>query len=220
MKAALTTIGIGLGWLMMCGSAWAQAEPTVNTKLVHVAKSRINAALMLSAGESPSCQTGNISSVYVVIISTSNKPSVSRHISSSEVQGCAVLPITLAKGTQLTITGVLQDTAAIPGGSISDSTISVTEGCFNVEAFALGLTGSSSSEYDPSSSANIVNTQGFGFAWYDSDQDLKPGPYSYTVTGCAGGCSTATSYYNTDSLTGPPTACSVLSPFPAVAQTE
>jgi len=168
---------------------------------------------MLSSGESSKCQTGNINDAYVVTVSTSNKSSLSRYISGSGAGDCVVLPITAAIGTQLSITGVLQDTNAVSGLSRQLSTSSVSENCFNIEGFSVGLAANSESEYDPGAPANIINAQGYGFFWFDSDNELKPGPYKYTIVGCSGrNCPTATTYYNTDGVPSPPAKCTVLSP--------
>jgi len=175
----------------------------------------INAALMFTGGENAICELGNISDAYVVTVSVADNPNLSEYISSS--QGCVVLPITVATGTQINMTGVLQDTDAIPGGDPTGRLNAISEDCFNVEGFSVGLAAGTGSEFNPLDPANIINEQGYGFFWYDSDNDLKPGPFSYTVVGCSGeDCSTATSFYNTD---GPSTGatCTVLPPFPPVS---
>src|SRR5215813_10494520 len=161
----------------------------------------VTAALMFTGGESAKCLFGNIADAYVVTVSVfdnSDNTTNSKYISGSG--GCVVLPIALKTGTKINVTGVLQDTDAIPGGKPAEDTSSISENCFNVEGFSVGLATNNGSEFDPFDPANIINRQGFGFFWYDSDNDLKPGPYSYTVVGCSEpGCSTATKYYNTDS---------------------
>jgi hypothetical protein len=177
-------------------------------------KPRVTAALMFSGGEHASCQTGNINDAYVVTISVMGKPKLTTYISSGAV-GCVILPLRVPIGTQISIAGVLQDTDSVPGKETSDNLASATEDCFNVEGYSVGLAANSASEFDPASSNNIINAQGYGFFWYDSDSDLKPGPYGYNVAGCSGhDCPIRTDYYNTDSFSGPPPPCTVLNAGP------
>ena len=165
---------------------------------------------MLASGESPNCQIGNINDAYVVTVSPTDKRGSIRYISGSGT-ACVVLPITAKIGTELSITGVLQDTAAIPGGAVSSRSSAISEDCFNVEGYSVGLAVNNASEFDPADPSNIINAQGYGFLWYDSDNDLKPGPYKYTVVGCSGhDCPTATTYYNSDSLPGAAPSCAIL----------
>jgi hypothetical protein len=221
MKTALNTAIFGLSFIFTMSCAWGQSQPVTTSEKVLQQGPRANAALILSSGESPTCRLGNINDAYVVTVSASNKPGLLRYISGSGEGSCVVLPLAVPVGTQITVTGVLQNTTAVPGGAPASNTISTTEDCFNIEGFSVGLSANNASEYDPADPANIINTQGYGFFWYDSDNDLKPGPYSYTVAGCSGqGCPTATTYYNTDTVPGIPTSCTVLSSFPAVAQKE
>jgi hypothetical protein len=173
---------------------------------------RITAALMLTGGESAVCQRGNINDAYVVTVSVLGKPKLTSYISGSGVN-CNILPIIVPVGTRISIAGVLQDTAAIPGAETTTNTVSIFENCFNIEGYSVGLTATSASEYDPADPTNIINAQGYGFFWYDSDDDLKPGPYEYTVIGCPGnGCPTATTYHNTDTIPGTAPSCTVLKP--------
>jgi hypothetical protein len=213
MKTTLTTALIGLGLLIATSSAWAQSQSCMAVSATVGCKPEANAALMISGGESPKCQSGNISDVYVVTVSTFVNPEQRTYVRSA--QGCVVLPITAAIGTRIKITGVLQDTGAQPGApGLPDSPVNVSESCFNVEGFSVGLAANSQSEFDPQLAANIINAQGFGFLWYDSDNDLKPGPYSYTVVGCSGqACPTTTTYFNTDGSPGTPPTCAVLDPL-------
>jgi hypothetical protein len=175
----------------------------------------INAALMFSGGQNADCVFGNATNAWVVTVSVADNRNLSQYISGGGSGGCAVLPIAVTTGTQINVTGVLQDAAAIPGGNAAGEISSISEGyCFNVEGFSVGLAAASGSEFDPLNPANIINRQGYGFFWYDSDNDLKPGPYSDTVVGCSGqDCSTATEAYNT---AGPSNggSCTVLPPFP------
>ncbi len=213
MRTTLNTVVVGLGLLIVTSSAWGQTEPGVVSGRPGKCKPIVNAALMISGGEKLQCTFGNIDDVYVVAVNVSTKSKPRRYILSS-AEGCVVLPITAALGTHIEVTGVLQDTDAEPGASgLSDSASSVSENCFNVEGFSVGLGANSQSEYNPQDPANIINAQGYGFFWYDSDSDLKPGPYDYTVVGCSGhSCPTKATYYNTDSLPVPP-ACAVLDPL-------
>jgi hypothetical protein len=220
MKHALNTAIIGLALIAATNNAWAQSGAGTALGAPHRRGPRVTAALMLSGGESPNCRRGNINDAYVVTVSPTDKRGIPRYISSSG-EGCVVLPIRTAVGTQLSITGVLQDTTAIPGGEVISRTSSISENCFNVEGYSVGLSANSASEFDPADPANIINAQGYGFFWYDSDSDLKPGPYKYTVVGCSGhDCPTATTYYNSDGLPGTAPPCAVLSPLRTTAQEE
>jgi hypothetical protein len=212
MKTALGKAMIVWGFFAVAANAWAKSPPGIADIRIG-RKQVINAALMFSGGESATCQMGNIADAFVVTVSVSGNPNLSRYISGGGLGGCVVLPIALRAGAQIDVTGVLQDTGAIPNNAAA-SISSISEGCFNVEGFSVGLAANSGSEFDPLDPDNIINRQGYGFLWYDSDSDLKPGPYSYTVVGCSGeNCSTATNYYNTDSSPGAG-ACTVLLPFP------
>jgi hypothetical protein len=220
MKIALDTAVIGLGLLTATSSVWGQSAARMARNEAHRRGPRLTAALMLSGGESPNCRRGNIKDAYVVTMSPTNKRGLTRYISGSG-EGCVVLPITAAVGTHLSITGVLQDTTAIPGADVIRGTVSVNENCFNIEGYSVGLAANSASEFDPADPANIINAEGYGFFWYDSDNDLKPGPYKYTVVGCSGhDCPTATTYYNSDGLPGVSSPCTVLNPVRTTAQEE
>jgi hypothetical protein len=126
-------------------------------------KPRVTAALMLSGGESAACQMGNTNNAFVVTIRILGKPKLTTYISGGAV-GCTVLPLTVPVGTQITVTGVLQDTAAIPGGEISDNLAPTIEDCFNVEGYSVGLATNGASEFDPTDPNNIINAQGYGFS--------------------------------------------------------
>ncbi len=175
--------------------------------------SKITAAIMFSQGENAACAMGNISDAWVVTVSTVGSRPVSRYISSAG-PSCVVLPLSVAIGSQINVTGVLQDTDAIPGGAASPNiAASITESCFNVEGFSVGLAANSGSEFNPQDPSNIINSQNYGFLWYDSDNDLKPGPYSYTVQGCGSErCPLQVVGYNSDNPTNT-TPCTVLAPL-------
>jgi hypothetical protein len=170
----------------------------------------ITASIMFTGGENVVCRRGNINDAYVVTVAVVGKSKLTRYIVGTGTN-CSLLPIILPIGTRLSITGVLQDTAAIPGAAINSDATSINENCFNVEGYSVGLDADSASEFDPGDPANIINAQGYGFFWYDSDSDLKPGPYEYTVAGCSRrGCPIATTYYNTDGSPGTAPACTIL----------
>ena len=174
--------------------------------------SKINAAIMFSGGENSTCVLGNINDAWVVTVSTVGGKPISEYISSAG-PSCVVLPLSLALGTQINVTGVLQDTDSIPGGSASPNIASIMESCFNVEGFSVGLASNSGSEFNPQDPSNIINSQNYGFLWYDSDSNIKPGPYSYTVQGCASdNCPLQVASYNTDDPTNM-TLCTVLAPL-------
>ena len=198
------------------------------------AHQNINAAIMISAGENYQCQFGNINDAYIVEVTSLDDPDHPRFITSSENAGfsCVILPIAARPGTHITITGVLQDTTAIPSflipnrsalaakGSayvINPTDPPIVEGCFNVEGFSVGLSVGNDSEYNPLARENRVNDQGYGLLWYDSDSDLKPGPYDYKVISCGSrmrDCPTSADYFNTDPVpfTNLP-KCTVLKPI-------
>jgi hypothetical protein len=174
---------------------------------------RRNAVLMISSGENSACQMGNASDIWIAIIHTSTLGSVRRYV--GDAHACVLLPIRAKLGATVSITGILQVTGAIPGGasrpSIQAPVPNVQEGCFNVEAFSIGLVANIGSEFDPQDPAHIVNGDGYGFLWYNSDGNLKPGPFAYTVAGCDGQpCRITTEYFNTDNI---PTACTLLAPI-------
>lgn len=176
----------------------------------------VTAALMIVGGEKATCRIGNINDQFVVMVGNGNQ-ATSRFITGVGLP-CYVLPILAPAGTQISLNGVLQDTAAVPNNALESNVgPTVVEDCYNVEISTVGLTADGGSEFDPTTSA--INAQGYGFAWYDSDTDLKPGPYTYTVTGCDGqSCPLATTAYNTDG--GPYGACTILAPYPNVAQRQ
>jgi hypothetical protein len=181
----------------------------------------VNAALMISGGENFQCTFGNINDTYIVEVLSADDPDKPRFITSGSP--CVVLPITAKPGTDIGITGVLQDTLAIFGtpllsrrGSayVIHPTNPIVEGCFNVEGFSVGLGAIPGSEYDPRASENIINNQGYGLFWYDSDEDLAPGPYHYKVVSCYGhNCPTETTYYNSDAPGAGTQNCTVLKPL-------
>jgi hypothetical protein len=210
MRTVLNIALIGIGLMAATSNACGQ---TGSGELPEGARSRrFTAAIMLSGGENPVCAMGSANDAYVVTVSVVGKPSLTRYISGGG-ENCTVLPIALPVGTKLSIAGVLQDTASIPGASTTSIVGSTSENCFNVEGFSVGLAANSASEFDPTDPGNIINTLGYGFLWYDSDNDLKPGPYEYTIAGCSGhGCPTTATYYNTDGLPGNASPCTVLNP--------
>jgi len=213
MKTGLNGAIIALGLVIVASVVLRSVPALAEEGASH--PPAVTAALMFTGGESAKCLFGNIADAYVVTVSVSDNSdnlANSKYISGSG--GCVVLPIALKTGTKINVTGVLQDTDAIPGGDPTGRLNAISEDCFNVEGFSVGLAAGTGSEFNPLDPANIINEQGYGFFWYDSDNDLKPGPFSYTVVGCSGeDCSTATSFYNTD---GPSTGatCTVLPPFP------
>lgn len=213
MKNRIKFDSIGLVGLLLiigAGVVQAQSENGALSKPDGRQKRRVTAALMFSGGESAICQKGNINDAYVVTISIMGKPKLTTYVSGIAV-GCTILPLMVPVGTQITVTGVLQDTAAIPGGEISDSVAPTIEDCFNIEGYSVGLAANSTSEFDPTDPNNIINAQGYGFFWYDSDSDLKPGPYGYKVVGCARhDCPARTVYYNSDPVSGTAPPCTVL----------
>ena len=186
--------------LLMAG--YAQAQPPL-----------INGAIMITGGEVNRCTFGNIDDVWVVTVTALNAKGVlraRRYISGSGNSDCMILPLLGWPGSTVTITGVLQDTLAIPGFA-SKTPAQISEDCFNVEAFTVGLAPVASG-FNPQDPANVVNAQGYGLAWADSDSSLQPGPASYTVAGCgAGDCPTEPAIFNTDDNFA--TSCTLLPPM-------
>jgi hypothetical protein len=176
---------------------------------------RVTAAIMFSGGDDTSVgATANYASI--VEVSTKN---VRRFITQGQFGGaCVVLPLTFPAGTTVEITGVMQGAASVPGSvppfaPNAANAISVVGG-FDVEGYSTGL-GPLRSEFDPTAAANMIPTgAGYGFAWYDSTQDSKPGPYSYKVAGCGRkSCSTKVEYFNQINTHETLTACTVLAPM-------
>jgi hypothetical protein len=175
-----------------------------------------NAVLMISDGEKTQCTFGNVATLWIVVVHTSTLGSVKRYW--GDAQHCALLPIRAKVGATVSIIGILQDTDAIPGGAhpsiqapAQAPVLNVQENCFNVEAFSIGLAANEGSQFDPQDPSNSVNGDGYGLAWFNSDNSLKPGPFSYTVAGCNGQpCPITTQYFNTDNV---PTSCALLAPI-------
>ncbi len=185
--------------LLVAGPTYAQPPP-------------ITGAIMVTSGEVSDCTYGNIDASYVVIVTALTAKGVvraRRFFPGSGNSFCVIQPLTGWVGTQVQITGVLQDTLAIPGFAPGDAPV-IAESCFNVEAFTVGLA-AAGAEFDPQDPANIIDAEGYGLAWYDSDTSLKPGPSYYTVTGCAGNCPTNPAIYNTDDNFA--VGCQVLNPI-------
>ena len=114
--------------LLMAG--YAQAQPPL-----------INGAIMITGGEVNRCTFGNIDDVWVVTVTALNAKGVlraRRYISGSGNSDCMILPLLGWPGSTVTITGVIQDTLAIPGFA-SKTPAQISENCFNVEAFTVGL---------------------------------------------------------------------------------
>ena len=185
-----------------------------------MAGQRVTAAIMFSAGAAPN-PGANGNDAVIVEVSTKR---VRRFISGGDLEAmhCAVLPLTVPVGTTVLITGVLQDTFARGGPADPTEVRAPTESSanaipfsplFDVEGYSTGL-GILASEFDPTLPANMIAGTAYGFAWYDSDVDGRPGPYSYTVTGCGNkSCSTKINDFNqlTPVLAGAP--CTVLAPM-------
>jgi hypothetical protein len=202
--------GIILGLALACVSAtpaWAAQ--------------RVTAAIMFSGGDDTSVgATEN----YAAIVEVSTK-NVRRFVTQDQFSGgCVVLPLTFPVGTTVEITGAFQGAASVPGSVLpfaatetrapnAATAITVIDG-FDVEGYSTGL-GPLRSEFDPTAAANMIATgAGYGFAWYDSFGNLKPGPYSYKVTGCGRkSCSTKVGYFNQINTHETPPFCTVLMPM-------
>jgi hypothetical protein len=176
------------------------------------AETRRNATLMISEGEASTCQLGNISATAIVRVTDGKR---TQYVDFPSSGSCFILPLKVLTEEQIFLSGVIQETTAIPNEAFS--LFSTVSGCFNVEVFSVGLKGSNGSQsLNPQDAANIINDQGFGFAYFDTDSSLKPGPYSYTVVGCNGPCPDSTTYFNTDPIfTGANgSSCKKLRAFP------
>ena len=151
---------------------------------------------MLTSGESAACSFGNINVAWVVIVrKTADSTRISRRYVTS-LDGCAMIPIKSPIGTQIQISGIMQDRGAING--LSPSLPTVTEGCFNTEAYSVGLKVGGPDELDPTDPGNIVDPKGFGLFW--DQQDLVAArSETFVVKGCpSGGCRRPTMKFNTD----------------------
>jgi hypothetical protein len=170
------------------------------------------AMLMITSGESAKCATGNVNVAWVAIIRKSDNSMRSRRYVSS-IDGCAILPIKAPIGTQITISGIMGDRLATHGLSPTPSTPTVTEGCFNNEVFSLGLeTEGAIGQLDPQDPNDIINSQGYGLAWAQTDIDGLSGGTAQTfkVVGCGHNCQKPLAIFNTDFGTIPNPGCPVL----------
>lgn len=157
---------------------------------------RVTAVIMLTSGESASCAFGNINVAWVVIVrKAADSTRVSRRYVTS-LDGCAMIPIKSPIGTRIQISGIMQDRGAING--LSPSLPTVNEGCFNTEAYSVGLKDGGSGELDPTDVSNIIDPKGYGLFW--DQQDLAAAmSETFVVTGCpSGGCQRPNMKFNTD----------------------
>ena len=185
--------------LLVAGPTYAQPPP-------------ITGAIMVTSGEVSDCTYGNIDASYVVIVTALTAKGVvraRRFFPGSGNSFCVIQPLTGWVGTQVQITGVLQDNVAIPGFAPGDAPV-IAESSFQRRGVYRRPSGRRRGvrSQDP---ANIIDAEGYGLAWYDSDTSLKPGPSYYTVTGCAGNCPTNPAIYNTDDNFA--VGCQVLNPI-------
>jgi hypothetical protein len=138
-------------------------------------------------------------------------PAARRFIQSHVNPGCVIIPIAEPIGTQIGIVGLLKDTLAIPSFAPNTQSPAVSQGCFNVEAFTVGLA-SVGSEFDPQDPANIIDAQGYGFAWLGTEDSLRPGS-RYAVAGCGGHSCPTTTAISFNTVTGPGGTCTVMQPL-------
>ena len=95
---------------------------------------RVHAVIVVTSAESPSCATGNIHVAWVIVVrKTDDLTRFSRRYVSS-LDGCAVIRIKAPVGTQITISGIMQDRLATQGPF--PSLPAIHERCFNTETYS------------------------------------------------------------------------------------
>jgi hypothetical protein len=169
------------------------------------------AVIVVTSAENSICQTGNVNVAWFVVFykANSSKRSDRRYISSLDNK-CMVLPVTAPNGTQIVAAGMLGDRLATNGLSPS-----VTEGCFNVEAYSVGLASDGDPrQFNPQDPNNIINDQGYGLFWDETDADSQQ-TFEFTVVGCGGPgkCQMPKTVYNTDIGLTDSSGCTVLAPL-------
>ena len=170
----------------------------------------VHAVIIVTSAENPTCAPGNVNVAWVIIIRKTDDPTRASRRYVSSLDGCADIRVKALVGTQITISGIMQDRLAIQG--LSPSLPTINEQCFNTEAYSVGLTDAGFNEIDPNDLSNIINAQGYGLFWDITDMFTEE-PMTFVVTGCAGGrCPQANTIFNTDTGTQPNT-CPVLAPI-------
>jgi hypothetical protein len=176
------------------------------------AQTKPKAMIVVTSGESPQCQFGNINVAWVLLIRNWDHDSrpERRYVSSLD-NHCVILPVTAPIGTRIAVSGLLEDRGATNGLAPT-----VAEQCFNVEAYSIGLTDDDiPQELNPQDPANIVNDQGFGLLW-DMSDDISSTRQTFTfvVSGCGSGrCRGPKTVYNTDTGLIDSSGCAVLAPL-------
>jgi hypothetical protein len=193
----------------------------------HAQGPKATAMIVVTSGEEQKfCQFGNINVAWVAIIRADiiRNPNLDsrhdrRYISSLDETAankhCVILPITVPIGTPITVSGLIEDRGSTDGLSPTRMQPTVTEQCFNVEAYSIGLTDDDpANELNPLDPTNIINDQGFGLFWAMTDLPMGR-TFTFDVTGCGAGlkCHRPTTVYNTDTGLTNSTGCVVLAPL-------
>jgi hypothetical protein len=186
-----------------------------------LAQTKPKAIIVITSAESAACDLENVNVAWIMILRRFDDLSrIGRHyVSSLDNQPlsspCVVLPVDAPVGTEITVSGILADR-----GSTDGLAPSVAEGCFNAEAFSVGLaTGSVNGvgEINPQDPTNIINEQGYGLFWDETDfaPSTSQHTYTFTVVGCGAGvkCQMPKTIYNTDTGLINNPGCAVLAPL-------
>jgi len=169
------------------------------------------AMIVITSAENTRCQTGNINVAWIVILHRSdNFTRAGRRYITSLDNKCVVLPVDAPVGSQIMVSGILADRLAVNGLAPS-----VNEDCFNAEAYSIGLSSNGDPrETNPQDPSNIVNEQGYGLFWDETDADAQQ-TFGFMVVGCGAGvkCQMPKTIYNTDTGLINNPGCAVLAPI-------
>jgi hypothetical protein len=180
------------------------------------AQTRNKAVIVVTSGENARCQGENAQAVWVIIVRDGKGRIQRRYITSldsfdmTSQNFCVILPITAPIGTQIIISGLLAGRGPLDGLSPS-----VTEQCFNAEAYSVGLSSEGAvGQLNPQDPNNIVNAQGYGLFWDETDTAAE-NTDKLTVVGCGEGvkCQMPKTVFNTDTGLTSNSGCEVLAPL-------
>jgi hypothetical protein len=141
------------------------------------ANAQKTAMIMITSGESSQCQFGNMNVAWMVVVRKPNSTRASRKYVSS-LDGCTMIPITEPIGSEIIISGMIEDRLSVQGLAPT-----VTQGCFNVEAYSVGLASENVGDLNPQDPNNIINDQGYGLFWDQTDIATDRAKV-YRVNGC------------------------------------
>jgi hypothetical protein len=188
-----------------------------------LAQVKPKAVIVITTGELRQCTFGNINVAWVIILQRADNVTRAgrRYITSEDItpelgHNCIVLPVDLPAGSQIRLSGILADRLAVNGLAPS-----VNEDCFNAEAYSVGLSSNPNQigeQINPQDPTNIINTQGYGLFWDETDaqsQNLGQPAFTFTVVGCGPGvkCPLPKTIYNTDTGLINNPGCPVLAPL-------